>query len=60
MKKAKSTDCSCGREEILPNRFARDRITGGDPYNRMANNYSKKAKAPQMGVMTGFATLMGR
>ena len=39
----------------------RTNITGGDPYNRMMNNYSKKAKPPQMGVMTGpFLMLMGR
>lgn len=61
MKEAKTTGCGCDKQEVLPSRFARATITGGDTYNRACNNYSKKAKTPQMGILTGpFATLMGR
>lgn len=60
MKNVKTTDCTCGKQEVLPSRFARDNITGGDPYNRMMNNYSKKAETPRMGVMTGFSIVMGK
>jgi len=51
--KASKEKYKCDKQEVLPSRFARDNITGGDPYNRAMNNYSKKAKPPQMGVMTG-------
>lgn len=38
-----------GKQEVLPSRFARATITGGDTYNRATNNYSKNAKAPDFG-----------
>jgi len=61
MNYSKAKGQSCDKQEVLPSRFARDNITGTDPHNRMMNNYSKKAKPPQMGVMTGpFSMLMGR
>lgn len=51
----------CDKQQVLTSRFERESITGGDPYNRMMNNYSKKAKPPQMGVLTGpFSMMMGR
>ena len=53
MKEPKTTGCECDKQEVLPSRFARATITGGDTYNRALNNYSKKAKAPDMGVMVG-------
>lgn len=60
MKNVKTTDCTCGKEEVLPSRFARATITGGDTYNRALNNYAKKATTPRLGVMTGFSITMGK
>ena len=48
-----------GKQEVLPSRFARATITGGDTYNRALNNYSKKAKAPDFGSF-GSILPMGR
>jgi len=48
-----------GKQEVLPSRFARATITGGDTYNRAMNNYSKKAKAPDFGPFAPIMT-MGR
>ncbi len=34
----------CVAEEVLPNRFAKATITGGDLYQRMGNFYGKKVE----------------
>jgi hypothetical protein len=55
------TGVAVGKQEVLPSRFARDNITGGDPYNRMMNNYSKTATSPRLGTMiSSFTVTMGR
>lgn len=36
-------------QEVLPSRFSKDAVTGGDTYNRNKNNYAKDAKPPVYG-----------
>ena len=41
-------------EEVLPNRFAKATITGGDQYQRMQNNYGKKNDSASQQFMLPF------
>jgi hypothetical protein len=45
----------CVAEEVLPNRFAKATITGGDLYQRMGNFYGKKV---EQGAQSGPSPLI--